>query len=111
MSGNTLHAGSKFMGDKDSLKQGLSPIWQKTLHTYMRNVGDLKIFYDIDARGKVGRVFDSATEQEWYFESGNSYGIAKIGPNTSKEIKLKVDISLANDANGIGACEFEDIIE
>jgi len=114
MTGNTIHAGTKFMGQQQVLLQQLNKCWHATFPKYVKNVGDLKIFYDIQGRdnGRGRSVnphgsgsFNTNSEQEWVYEEGNKYG-KKAGYSSTRGDKDdgRLEVSISNDASGDGAC-------
>ena len=114
MTGNTIHAGTKFMGQQEVLLQQIKKSWHGTFPKYVKNVGDLKIFYDIQGRdnGRGRSVnpsgsgsFNTNSEQEWVYEEGNGYGM-KAGYSSTRGDKDdgRLEVSISNDASGDGAC-------
>jgi hypothetical protein len=114
LSGNTLHAGTEFKGNKDLMLEQLNGNWRTTLSNYASSIGDLKIFYDVSSRaqGHLRSETPHGTsstgnnnEQEWVYEAGNKYNKNPgyySGRGLKKDDALKV--CLSNDASGDRAC-------
>jgi len=110
LSGNAIHAGSRFMGTREGLVAELPTYIQKMLPHYMDHLGDLKLFYDVPGRLVVSAGDMGNDEQEWFFEEGNKYGVSK-GPRSNWPDIGKMTISLENDADGMGKCDTETIFD
>ena len=94
--GNTLHAGSKFEGDKEALEKKLEGIVFQC-RTYRQKIGDLKLFFDIDGALPGQKTGEEKHQQLWCFETGNKYGI-NAGFTSNKSVDASHDISFDNDA-------------
>jgi hypothetical protein len=109
LSGNAIHAGSRFMGSKENLLTNLPLYYQTMMPHYLNHLGDLKLFYDVPGKLILSAGDMDNDEQEWFFEVGNRYGMA-VGPRSRWPDIGNVKICLENDAEGDGKCEAETII-
>ena len=91
--GNTLHAGSHFEGDEVALQKKMEGV---SSHHH-KNVGDLKLFFDVDGKLPHQKAGGSRTEQLWCFESGNLYR-KRAGFTDNKSVDRHVNICDKNDA-------------
>jgi hypothetical protein len=95
--GNTMHAGSKFEGNKEALMKeaGEDSLRQHT--HYRKKIGDLKLFFDIDGRSGGQKAGGETREQLHCFETGNSYG-KPAGFTPLKYVEAYEKICFENDA-------------
>ena len=95
--GNTLHAGSRFEGDKEALEKKVGESALARYSNYREKMGDLKIFFDIDGALKGQKTGCDRHQQLWCYETGNKYGV-DAGFTTNKSVLSHVDITDENDA-------------